>query len=151
MRGDRMTRLVDGDRAGLVGHVVDVDRRAGLDRGHRLDDVLPAECFPPGVVCDRQRHRADLLDHRRRVAHRHARKLVAATVGVEVRLVRDAAEVELEDVLAVVLRRRPEPDVASHAARPRQRRVELIDRNVGRPDEVDLLVARLHYWHLAAA
>ena len=53
------------------------------------------------VVRERQRHRADLLDHRRRVAVRDARELVAALLGVEVRVVRDLGEVEVEDVEAV--------------------------------------------------
>ena len=54
-----------------------------------------------------ERHRADLLDHGRAVTGRDARKLVAALVRVEVGLVVHLPDVEVEDVLAVVLRRRP--------------------------------------------
>ena len=57
-------------------------------------------------------------------------------------VVRDLAEVEIEDVLAVVLRRRAEPDVAAHAPRARERRVEPLDRDVRRADEVDLRAER---------
>ena len=39
--------LVDRDRARLLGDVLDVDGRARLDRGHRLDDVVPAEALAP--------------------------------------------------------------------------------------------------------
>ena len=55
----------------------------------------------------------------------------------------DLGEVEVEDVVPVVLGRRAEPDVAAHAARAHERGVERLDRDVGRPDEVDLLGARL--------
>ena len=96
----------------------------------------------PSWCAMRQRHRADLLDHRRRVAVRDARELVAALRRVEVGLVADLVEVEVEDVQAVVLRRRPEPDVAAHAARAGERRVEHLDRHVAGADEVDLLAAR---------
>ena len=61
---------------------------------------------------------------------------------VEIRFVRDLADVELEDVEAVVLRRRPEPDVAAHPAGADQRRVEPVDRDVRGADEVDLLAPR---------
>ncbi len=90
---------------------------------------------------DRQRHRAALLDHRRGVAGRDPRELVAAVVGVEVGLVVDLGHVQVEDVLAVVLGGRPELDVAAHPARPRERRVERLERHVAGADEVDLLLA----------
>ena len=45
--------------------------------------------------------------------------------AVELLVVRDLLEVELEDVEAVLLRRRAEPDVAAHPSRARQRGVEL--------------------------
>jgi hypothetical protein len=90
-----------------------------------------------------QRHRAHLLDHGRGVPVGHARQLIAALVAVEVLVVADAVEVEVEDVLAVVLRRRAEPDVAAHAPGADERRVERLERHVGGADEVDLLGARL--------
>ena len=55
----------------------------------------------------------------------------------------DLAQVQVEDVLAVVLGRRAEPDVAAHAAWSRQRRIERFDGRVAGADEVDLLVGRL--------
>ena len=101
-----------------------------------------AEHAPALGVRDRQRHRAALLDHRRGVAVRDPRELVAPARGVEVGLVVDLVEVQVEDVEPVVLGRRPEPDVAPHPSRPGQRRVEHLDRDVARADEVDLLLAR---------
>ena len=140
--GGGVSRLVDGDRSRLLLDVVDVLGGAGLDGRHRLDDVEPAE--PPAAlgVGDRERHRAALLDHRRRVPVRDPRELITAPVGVEVRLVIDLVEVEVEDVGAIVLGRSAEPDVASHPARPGQRRIEHLDRDVARADEVNLLGAR---------
>ena len=124
------------------GDVLDPDRGARLEGRDRLDEVVPAEPLAARVVGDRQRHRRDLLDHRRRVAVRDPRDLVAAARRVEVGLVRDLADVEVEDVEPVVLRRRAEPDVSAHPARADQRRVEAVDRDVRRADEVDLLLAR---------
>ena len=94
------------------------------------------------MVGVRERHRADLLDHRRRVAVRHARELVAPLGGVEIGLVRDLVEVEVEDVDPVALRRRAEPDVAAEPSGSRQCRIELRDRDVRRADEVDLRASR---------
>ena len=143
MAGDRVAGLVDGGRAALLGDVRHVLRRAGLDGRDRLDDVRPREVRPPVGVRVRERHRADLLDHGRRVPAGDARQLVAALDAVEVGVVVDAAEVEVEDVAAVVGRRRAEPDVAAHAAGPQERRVEPVERDVRGADEVDLLRARL--------
>ena len=42
VRGDGVAGLVDRDRARLLGHVLDADRRARLDRRHRVDDVAPS-------------------------------------------------------------------------------------------------------------
>jgi hypothetical protein len=139
---DRVAGLVDRRCAALLVDVCHADGRAGLDRGHRLDDVGAVEVAAPVGVRVRQRHRADLLDHRRRVAVRHAGELVAALGPVELRIVVDLVEVEVEDVLAVVLRGRAEPDVAAHAAGAHERRVEGVDRHVRGADEVDLLLAR---------
>ena len=137
-----MPGLVDRDRARLRGDVLDPDRRARLDRRHRLDEVVPAEAVAVVVVRVRERHRADLLDHRRRVAVRDPRDLVAAPRRVEVVLVRDLRDVEVEDVEPILLRRRPEPDVAAHPARPHERGIEPVERDVRRADEVDLVAAR---------
>src|SRR3712207_8989887 len=52
---------------------------------------------------------------------------VAPLRRVEVALVRDLAEVEVEDVEAVLLRRRAEPHVAAHAPRARECRVEPVE------------------------
>ena len=144
---DGVARLVDRDRPGLGGDVLDVLRGPGLDGRHRLDEVLPGEPVAAGVVRVRERDRADLLDHRRRVAHRDARELVTARGLIELVLVRDPPEVEVEDVEPVLLRRRPEPDVAAHPARPRQRGVQHRDRHVARADEVDLLRRRRRGLH----
>ena len=65
MTGGRVPRLVDGNSPGLLLDVLDVLRRAGLDRGHGLDDVPPRELRPALGVGDGERHRAALLDHRR--------------------------------------------------------------------------------------
>jgi hypothetical protein len=130
---------MDGDRAGLLLDVVDADRGARLDRRHRLDNVLAVELRAPLGVRVGQRHRADLLDHGRGVPVGHARQLVAAVLAVETLLVADAPQVEVEDVLAVVLGRRAEPDVAAHAARADERRIERFEGHVGGADEVDLL------------
>ncbi len=125
VRGDCVAGLVDRDRARLLGDVLDVDRRAGLDRRHRLDEVVPAE-----RLAARSGARSSAPSSRPARSSpasspsSSARARRGAQAG-RARRVRDAAEVELEDVLAVVLRRRPEPDVAAHAARPGQRRVEL--------------------------
>ena len=137
--GGGVPGLVDRDRALLVLGVGLVDRGAGLDRGHGLDDVGPFELPAPFGGGVGQRHRAHLLDHGRRVAVGDARELVAAALGVELRIVVDLGHVEVEDVLAVLLRGRAEPHVAAHAARTRERRVELGQRDVGRADEEDLL------------
>ena len=69
-------------------------------------------------------------------------KLLAAPIGIELGLVRNLAEVEVEDVEPILLRRRPEPDVAAHAPGPRQSRVKYLERDVAGADE-DLLGARL--------
>ena len=90
-----------------------------------------------------ERHRADLVDHRRRVAGGDARELVALLRRVELLLVRDLRDVEVEDVAPVLPRGRAEEDVAAHAARAGERGVERLERHVAGPDEVDLLLARL--------
>ena len=142
VRGGRVAGLVDRDRPRLLGNVLGADRRSRLDGRHRLDDVLPGEGEAPVVVGDRQRHRADLLDHGRRVAVGDAGELVAALLGDEVLVVRDLVQIEVEDVEPVALRRRPEPDVAPHATRAGERRIEHLHRHVRRSDEVDLVPAR---------
>ena len=115
--------LVDRDSSRLLLDVLDVLRRPRLDCRHRLDDVAPSK--PPAALGmrNRQRHRAALLDHRRRVAVRDPRQLGAASAGVEVGLVVDLVEVEVEDVEPIILGRRAEPDVAAHAAGTDQRRI----------------------------
>ena len=67
-----------------------------------LDDVVPAEALAAGMG-ERERHRADLLDHRRAVAQGDPRQLVAALLAIEVLVVRDLRDVEVEDVPAVAL------------------------------------------------
>ena len=138
-----MAGLVDRGRALLVRRVVLPDRDARLDGRHRLDDVLPGERRAALGVRVGQRHRADLVDHRRRVAGGHARELVALLLRVELLLVRDLADVEVEDVAPVLPGGRAEEDVAAHPARAGERGVERLDRHVARADEVDLLLARL--------
>src|SRR6185295_10139135 len=95
------------------------------------------------VVRDGERHRRDLLEHRGRVAVRDAGYLLAPRRQVELRLVRDLPEIEVEHVEAVLFRRSTEPHVAAHAAWPRERRIEPVDRHVRGADEVDLLTAGL--------
>ncbi len=143
VRRDSVPGLVDRDGTRFLGDVLDVDRGAGLDRRHRVDDVAPPEALPPVVVRDGQRHRADLLDHRRRVAVRDPGELVAAPRRVEVLLVRDLVDVEVEDVEPVLARRRSEPDVTPHAPRPDERGIEHLEGHVAGADEEDLLLARL--------
>ncbi len=138
-----MAGLVDRGRALLVRRVVLADRDARLDGRHRLDDVVPVERRAALGVRVGQRHRADLVDHRRRVAGGDARELVALLLRVEVVLVRDLADVEVEDVAPVLPRRRAEEDVAAHPARAGERGVERLERHVAGADEVDLLLARL--------
>jgi len=75
--GHSVSRLVDRHCTRLFGDVLDLDRHARLDRGHRLDDVLPREALAAVGVRIGERHRADLLDHGRRVAHGDARDFVA--------------------------------------------------------------------------
>src|SRR5204863_826330 len=142
VRSCGMPGLMDRYCTRLLRHVVGADRRARLDGGHRLDDVGPAERHAAVVVRDRERHRADLLDHRRRVAVRDPRELVATPFRVEILVVRDLLQVEPEDVQTVALRGRPEPHVAAHAARSSQGRVEHLHGDVGRADEVDLVAGR---------
>ena len=55
---------------------------------------------------------------------------------------RDLPDVEVEDVEAILLRGRAEPDVPAHPSRPCEGRVEAIDGHVRRADEVDLLPPR---------
>ena len=140
---DRVAGLVDGDRAALVLRVGLADRDAGLDRRHRLQDVLAREHRAPVGMRVGQRQRAHLVDHRRRVAGGDARELVARLRRVQRLLVRDLRDVEVEDVAPVLPRGRAEVDVAAHAARAGERRVERLQRDVAGPDEVDLLLARL--------
>ena len=118
------------------------DRHAGLDRRHRPEQVGAVELAAVVGVRVGQRQRARLVDHRRRVAVGDAGELVARVVGVEVGLVRDLAQVEVEDVAPVLPRGRAEVDVAAHPARPRERRVQVLERDVAGPDEVDLFLAR---------
>ena len=147
MGGRGVPGFVDRCRARVCIVVGDVDRRAGLDHGHRVDEVLPREVRAAGVMGVRERHRADLVDIRRRVATRDPSDLVAARWAVEIWIVCDLCEVEVEDVDAVVLGRRSEPNVAAHPARPGECRVESIDRHVGRADEVDLVAGRPGHGH----
>ena len=142
VRGRRVAGLVDRDGARLVLDVAHADRGARLDRGHRVDEMLPVEREASLVVRVRQRHRADLLDHRRRIAVRDARDLVAPLRAVEIRIVCDAIEVEVEDVLAILFGGGAEPDVTAHAPRTRQGRVEDVHGHVRRADEVDLRTQR---------
>ena len=62
--------------------------------------------------------------------------------SVELGIVRDLVEVQVEDVLAVFLRRCAEGDVTTHAARTRERGIEVLERHVRRADEVDLRAGR---------
>ena len=55
----------------------------------------------------------------------------------------DLVDVEVEDVEPVALRRRPQPHVPAHAARPDERGIEDVDRHVRRADEIDLQLPRL--------
>src|SRR3954467_10423041 len=48
--GDGGAGLVDGDRAALLGDVLDALGGPRLDRRDRLDDVLPAGLLAPGAV-----------------------------------------------------------------------------------------------------
>ena len=72
-----MARLVNGHGAALLRDVLDADCGSGLESGHRLDEVVPGQGVAVRVVGDRERHRRDLLEHRRRVAVRDARDLAA--------------------------------------------------------------------------
>ena len=101
---------------------------------------LPARtaCAAVGVRVG-QRHRADLVDHGRRVAVGDARELVARARRVELLVVGDLAEVEVEDVAPVLPGRRAEVDVAAHAARAVSAGSSALERHVGGADEVDLL------------
>ncbi len=74
---DRVAGLVDRGRALLVLRIGLADRDARLDGGHRLDEVGPGELVAAVRVRVGQRHRADLVDHRGRVAVGDARELVA--------------------------------------------------------------------------
>src|SRR5262245_38736889 len=138
-----MARLMNGNGTALLRDVLDADCGTGLESGHCFDEVVPGQRLPTRMVGDGERHRRDLLEHRRRVPVRDARDLLAPRRLVELRVVGDLAEVEVEDVEAVLLRRCPEPDVTAHAARPRERRVEPVDGDVRRADEIDLLAAWL--------
>src|SRR6187200_1510611 len=138
-----MASLMNGNGAALLRDVLDADCGTGLESGHCLDEVVPGQRLPTRMVGDRERHRRDLLEHCRRVPVRDARDLLALRRLIELRVVGDFAEVEVEDVEAVLLRRRPEPDVTAHAAWPRERRVETVDGHVRGADEVDLLAAGL--------
>ena len=151
VRAHGVAGLVDGDRALLVLGVGLADGHAGLDRRHRLEQVLPLERLAAVGVRVGQRHRADLVDHRRRVAVGDARELVALARRVERLGVRHLVQVEVEDVAPVLPRGRAEVDVAAHPARPRQRRVEALERHVARPDEVDLLLVGLRRLASAAS
>ena len=142
VRADGVPGLVDRGRPRLVLRVGLVDRDAGLDRRHRLDDVGPLEDLSSLGVRVGERHRADLVDHRRRVAVGDARQLVALLRRVERRVVPDLVHVEVEDVAPVLPRGRAEVDVAAHAAGAHERRVERGQRHVAGADEVDLLLAR---------
>ena len=141
--GRGVAGLVQSDRPRVLLGILDVDGGPGLDRRHGLEDVGGVESL--AAVCMRigQRHRADLLDHRRRVAASDAGELVALLLGVELPLVVDLADVEVEDVLAVGLRGRPQPDVPPHAPRARERGIELADGDVRGADEIDLVLPRL--------
>jgi hypothetical protein len=61
--------------------------------------------------------------------------------GIEIGLVGDLGQVQVQDVEAVVLGGRAEPDVATHSSRTGERRVEHVDGHVAGADEVDLLLA----------
>ena len=142
MARDRVAGLVDRNRASLERDVLGADRGAGVEGRDGLDEIVPRECRAAGVVRDGQRHRGRLLDHRRGVPAHDPRDLVAPLRQVELRVVRDLADVELEDVEPVVLGRCPEPDVTAHATRADERRIEPVDRDVRRADEVDLVFPR---------
>ena len=147
VRRNRVPRLMDGNGACLFLDVLDANGGAGLDRRHRVDDVVPAERVAAVEMGKGQRHGRDLLDHRRRVAVGDARELVASRREVKFRIVGDLAQVEVEDVEPVVGRGRAEPDVPTHASRSRQSRVERVHRDVGRTNEEDLLGARPGFRH----
>src|SRR4029079_26387 len=138
-----MASLMNGNGAALLRDVLDADCGTGLESGHGFDEVVPGPRLATRVVGDREGHRRDLLEHRRCVPVRDARDLLALRRLIELHVVGDLAEVQVEDIEAVLLRRRPEPDVTAHPARPRERRVEAVDRDVRGADEVDLLAARL--------
>ena len=141
-----MARLVNGHGAALLRYVLDADCGAGFESGHRFDEVVPGQRLAVRVVRDRERHRRDLLEHCGRVPVRHARDLLALVRLIELLLVSDFPDVQVEDVEAILLGRRAEPDVPPHAARAGQGRIEPVDRDVRRADEVDLLLARACAW-----
>ena len=141
--GDRVAGLVDRDRAALHRDVLEpiaVPASSVVTASTRSSQ---SNAGAAGVVRDRQRHRDRLLDHRRRVAAHDPRDLVAARRASRARRsCDDLPDVEVEDVEPILLGRRPEPDVAAHATRPDQRRIEPVDRDVRGADEVDLVVSR---------
>src|SRR6266511_6173155 len=88
-------------------------RRSTVDADHAIAHTHLSHRFPAG-------RRENLGVQRLCVAVRDACDLVAALRAVELLVVCDTVEVEVEDVEPVLLRRRPEPDVATHAAGARQ-------------------------------
>ena len=73
-----MAGLVVGRCPDVFLDEFDVHGCTGLVHGHCLDEVVPLEVRTSRVVRGRQRHRADLVDLRGRVAVRDAGDLVAA-------------------------------------------------------------------------
>jgi hypothetical protein len=61
-------------------------------------------------------------------------------------VVRDLAEVQVEDVEPVALGRRAEVDVATETPCAHERGVESFESHVRRPDEEDLGAIRLCLW-----
>ena len=140
---DCVARLVDRDGAPLVGDVLGPDRGARLERRHRLDEIVPARTpsgrcgarwsTPSSVACSIIAGEYPLVI--RAISSRRFGRSSSGSWD-------DLPDVEVEDVEPIVLGRRPEPDVAAHAAGPDERGIEAVDRHVRRADEVDLVIPR---------
>ncbi len=133
-----MAQLVPSDGKPLAFRVDDGMGKAGLDVAHRLAHVLPVEAFPRTFERIHQGEGQSLLDHRRGVAVSDTRKLVAAGERVEVGVVLLLREVQLRDVLAILLGRHAEDDLAAEPARSGDRLIEHL-RAVGGADEKDVV------------
>ena len=137
VRDRRVTSLVGCNRAPLFVGVLDRLLQTDLLGHLRLLNVGPVHGHASVAQRPHEALVEDVLDHHRRVSERHCREGLASLLFVELRHVRLAIEVVVDDVAAARSTREVEVDRTVETPGTQERGVE-IGRAVRRRDEKDV-------------